>query len=120
MAPVRSEWACETSFGQRAGGSRVAGMHTDRQSKCSARGVAARRDNIVAVTQNASFMKALASPLQFSRTASSRVSHAGACSFVVCHGTILPVFAASEVILVVWRGSVAASRRAGRQVGLLG
>ena len=103
-----------------AGEPRPVGKHTDRQPPCSAREVEGRRCDLVAVTQNASFMKALASPLQFSRTASSRVSHAGACSFVVCHGTILPVFAASEVILVVWRGSVAASRRAGRQVGLLG
>ena len=49
-APVRSVWACETSFSQRAGGSRVAGMHTDRQSKCSAHEVAVRRGSLVAVT----------------------------------------------------------------------
>ena len=111
-APVRSVWACETSFSQRAGGSRVAGMHTDRQSKCSAHQVAVRRGSLVAVTQIASFMKATTSPLQLSSKSSSRVNHASGCLPAVCHSTIVPVSAASDVTLVVRRGSVAASRRA--------
>ena len=111
-APVRSVWACETSFSQRAGGSRVAGMHTDRQSKCSAHEVAVRRGSLVAVTQIASFMKAMTSPLQLSSKSSSRVNHASGCLPAMCHSTIVPVSAASDVTLVVRRGSVAASRRA--------
>ena len=111
-APVRSVWACETSFSQRAGGSRVAGMHTDRQSKCSAHEVAIRLRSLVAATQIASFMKAMASPLQFSSKSSSRVNHASGCLPAMCHSTIVPVSAASDVTLVVRRGSVAASRRA--------
>ena len=101
MAPVRSEWACETSFGQRAGGSRVAGMHTDRQSKCSAHEVAIRLRSLVAATQIASFTKVMASPLQFSSKSSSRVNHASGCLPAVRHSTIVPVSAASDVTLVV-------------------
>ena len=118
-APVRSRYghmhlvsACENSFSQRAGGSRVAGMHTDRQSKCSAHEVAVRRGSLVAVTQIASFMKAMTSPLQLSSKSSSRVNHASGCLPAMCHSTIVPVSAASDVTLVVRRGSVAASRRA--------
>ena len=91
---VRSVWACETSFSQRAGG-----------SKCSAHQVAVRRGSLVAVTQIASFMKATTSPLQLSSKSSSRVNHASGCLPAMCHSTIVPVSAASDVTLVVRRGT---------------
>ena len=85
-------------------------MHTDRQSKCSAHEVAIRRGSLVAVTQIASFMKAMASPLQLSSNSSSRVNHASGCLPAVCHSTIVPVSAASDVNPgPVRRGSVAAT-----------